>query len=145
MLNIIVIHGRLTKEPELRMTQGGTPVASFTVAVDRDYKAEDGKRETDFVDCVAWRKGAEHIANHYRKGSEILLTGRLQSRDWTDKQGNKRKAWEIVVERTDFCGSRQDGGRDATSSGAYAPPSPQGEGFAGGFAELTDDDGDLPF
>lgn len=131
MLNHIIIHGRLTKDPELRTTIGGKPVASLTVAVDRDYKTEDGRRETDFIDAVAWNKGAEHIANHYHKGSEILLSGRLQSRDLTDKQGNKRKAWEIIVDRTDFCGSKPEG----------APV----KVIAADFPEITGDDSEIPF
>jgi single-strand DNA-binding protein len=145
MLNHIDLHGRFTKDPELRRTQAGKAVASFTLAVDRDYKNQDGTRTADFIDCLAWDKLGENVHQWFHKGSEAVVSGRLQSRDWTDKQGNKRRSWEIVCDKVEFCGGRQDGGRETTSSGAYAPPSPQGEGFAGDFAELTDDDGDVPF
>lgn len=130
MLNHITIMGRLTKDPELRFTQTQTPVASFTVAVDRDYSGKDGeKKETDFIDCVAWRSTAEFISKYFTKGSKAVVDGRLQLRDWTDKDGNKRRNAEIVVGSIYFCESKR--------TGEAEPASPA-------FEELPDD-GELPF
>lgn len=164
MLNQITIHGRLTKDPELRRTQAGIAVASATVACDRDFKNEKGERETDFLDVVAWRGTGEFLANYFKKGQEAIVSGRLQIRKWTDNDGNKRSAAEIVADSIDFCGGRNggtdssatpqndrggNGGRSeaggSTSSGAYAPPSPRGEAFAGDFVPLEGDDEELPF
>ena len=98
MLNHIVIMGRLTRDPELRHTQAGTAVASFTVAVDRDFKnKETGERVTDFIDCVAWRSTGEFVSKYFAKGRMAVVEGRLQLRDWTDKEGNKRRSAEILV------------------------------------------------
>lgn len=147
MFNQITVHGRLTKDPELRRTQAGIAVASATVACDRDIKNEKGEKETDFLDVVAWRGTGEFLAKYFRKGQEAIVSGRLQIRKWTDNQGNKRSAAEIVADKVDFCGSRNDGGGTggSTSSGAYAPPSPQGEGYAGDFAQIEGEDEELPF
>lgn len=163
MLNQITVHGRLTKDPELRRTQAGIAVASATVACDRDFKNDRGEKETDFIDVVAWRGTGEFLSKYFTKGQEAIISGRLQIRKWTDNQGNKRSTAEIVAEKVDFCGSRNDGGSgtggadgrvpslqraetgSSTSSGAYAPPSPQGEGFAGDFVPLEGDDEELPF
>lgn len=109
MLNHITIMGRLTKDPELRYTQTQTPVASFTVAVDRDYSGKDGgQKETDFIDCVAWRSTAEFISKYFQKGSMAVIDGRLQLRDWTDKEGNKRRNAEVVVTNIYFGSSKRD-------------------------------------
>lgn len=132
MLNQITIHGRLTKDPELRKTQAGKSVTSFNVAVDRDYQ-KDGKKEADFIDCSAWEQKADFVKNHFTKGQEILVSGRLQSRKWKDKDGKDRISWEIQVERVDFCGSKGQ----ATPATAAAP----GEEYP----EIPEDDGDLPF
>ena len=147
MLNQITIHCRLTKDPELRRTQAGIAVASATVACDRDFKNENGEKETDFLDVVAWRGTGEFLSKYFKKGQEAIVSGRLQIRKWTDKEGNKRSAAEIVADKVDFCGSRNNGGGTgwSTSSGAYAPPSPQGEGYAGDFAPLEDEVEELPF
>lgn len=107
MLNKIILMGRLTRDPELRQTQGGTKVASFALAVDRDYAAPDGKRETDFVECVAWRGTAEFAAKYFAKGQMAALEGRLQVRDWTDKDGIKRRSYEVIVESLYFAGSKR--------------------------------------
>lgn len=132
MLNQITIHGRLTKDPELRKTQAGKSVTSFNVAVDRDYQ-KDGKKEADFIDCSAWEQKADFVKSYFTKGQEILVSGRLQSRKWKDKDGKDRIAWEIQVERVDFCGSKGH----AAPATAAAP----GEEYP----ELPEDDGDLPF
>ena len=108
MLNHITIMGRLTRDAELRRTGNGTAVASFTVAVDRDHGA-DGQKETDFIDCVAWRGTGEFVSRYFGKGSMIVVSGRLQIRTWTDKDGNKRKAAEVVAEEVYFGEGRKDG------------------------------------
>lgn len=132
MLNRIIIQGRLTKDPELRRTQSGTAVASATVAVDRDFKNQDGSRETDFISVVAWKGTGELLAKYFTKGRMIVVEGRLQLRDWTDNDGNKRRTAEIVADSVYFGDSKRDGG-DAVQS------EPQG-----GFSEV-EDAGDLPF
>lgn len=101
MLNTITIMGRLTKDPELRYTQSNTPVSSFTLAVDRDYSKE-GNRETDFIDCVAWRNCGEFVSKYFHKGYLAAVIGRLQIRDWTDKDGNKRRNAEVLVDNVYF-------------------------------------------
>ena len=148
MLNHITIMGRLTRDPELRYTQSNTPVASFTLAVDRDFaNRESGERATDFIDCVAWRSTAEFISKYFSKGSLAVVAGRLQIRDWTDKEGNKRRNAEVIVDNVYFGESKR---RDSEASPSYgggfeysAPqaPSPSGNEFE----ELSEDDGELPF
>ena len=133
MLNKIVIQGRLTKDPELRRTQSGTAVASATVAVDRDFKNQDGSRETDFIPIVAWKGIGEMMAKYFTKGRMIVVEGRLQLRDWTDNDGNKRRTAEIVANNVYFSDSKKD------SESAPAQSEPQG-----GFSEI-EDDGELPF
>ena len=157
MLNHISIMGRLTRDPELRYTQSGTAVASFTVAVDRDYAGQGQQRETDFIDCVAWRQGGEFVSKYFQKGSMIAVTGRMQSRKWTDKNGQNRVSWEILVEHSYFGGSKNDnGGGQGTNyqSNSYAARRNNGvnvsaDGFDefedDGFKELDGDDGDNPF
>ena len=180
MLNHITIMGRLTRDPELRYTQSQTPVASFTLAVDRDFASRDGgERQTDFIDCVAWRQTGEFVNKYFSKGSMAVVSGRLQIREWTDRDGNKRRTAEVVAENVYFGESKR---RDDNSAPArresYGGNSYGGNqggygndrgGYAGGndrygsnnggynsgnsgysrsasaFAELEDDDGDLPF
>lgn len=113
MLNTITVMGRLTKDPELRQTTNGANVAGFTVACERDFGEKD-KRETDFIDCVAWRQTAEFVAKYFKKGSMIVVNGRLQSRKWEDREGGKRTAWEIQTERVWFGGTKSDGGDGLT-------------------------------
>ena len=109
MLNHIVIMGRLTRDPELRKTGSGVSVASFTVAVDRDFSGKDGgEKETDFIDCVAWRGTAEFVSKYFTKGRMIVASGRLQLRDWTDKEGNKRRSAEVVADNCYFGDSKKD-------------------------------------
>ena len=134
MLNHIVIMGRLTRDPELRRTGSGVAVASFTLAVDRDFAPKDGgERETDFIDCVAWRGTAEFVEKYFSKGSLAVVSGRLQMRDWTDKDGNKRISAEVQVDSIYFGGAKRDEG------GSYAGDAQEPE-----FEEL-DDDPSLPF
>ena len=133
MLNKIILMGRLTRDPELRRTQSGTAVASFTLAVDRDYKPQDGERETDFIDIVAWRGTGEFVSKYFSKGRMAVVEGRLQVRDWTDKDGNKRRSTEVVADNVYFGDSKRP------ESGTPAEPS-------GELQELPDEEkGELPF
>ena len=141
MLNHITIMGRLVRDPELRYTQSGTPVASFTIACDRDFGGKDGgEKQTDFIDCVAWRHTGEFVSKYFAKGSMAVVAGRLQIRDWTDKEGNKRRNAEINVENVYF-GSNKT--RDDAS--APAPVKEPEYNRAQAFADMDEDDGDLPF
>ena len=133
MLNKIILMGRLTRDPELRRTQSGTAVASFTLAVDRDYKPQNGERETDFIDIVAWRGTGEFVSKYFSKGRMAVVEGRLQVRDWTDKDGNKRRSTEVVADNVYFGDSKRP------ESGTPAEPS-------GELQELPDEEkGELPF
>lgn len=163
MLNHITIMGRLVRDPELRRTGSGTAVSSFTVAVDRDFSGRDGgEKETDFIDCVAWRQTGEFVSKYFTKGRMIVVSGRLQIRSWTDKEGNKRRAAEVVADNCYFGDSKKDsdnssssyGGdsygsnsygagsydQPAGSYGGYSAPPPQTE-----FSMLEGDDEQLPF
>ena len=150
MLNHITIMGRLTRDPELRRTGSGVAVASFTVAVDRDFSGRDGgERETDFIDCVAWRQTGEFVSKYFTKGSMIVVSGRLQIRVWTDKEGNKRRSAEVVADNVYFGESKRSEG--APSAGGYSAPAAGFGGYAApaapasDFAMLEDDDAQLPF
>lgn len=189
MLNHITIMGRLTRDPELRYTQSQTPVASFTLAVDRDRANDQGERATDFIDCLAWRQTGEFVSKYFGKGSMAVVAGRLQIRDWTDRDGNKRRSAEVVAENVYFGEPKRTADERTPArgvpTGAQQPSyTPNGNGYgygqnsgyrpagggynsqsgytpAGGgyqpqpnqgysrpqtaFAELEDDDGDLPF
>ena len=161
MLNHIVIMGRLTRDPELRRTGSGIAVASFSVAVDRDFGGRDGgEKETDFIDCVAWRQTGEFVSKYFTKGSMIVVSGRLQIRNWTDKEGNKRRSAEVVADNVYFGDSKRDSadGGSFNQSQGYAqsfnqvPPqqpayqAPQNVSAApSDFSMLSDDDPDLPF
>lgn len=130
MLNQIVIMGRLGKDPELRRTQSGVAVATFNVAVDRDFKDKaTGQRATDWITCVAWRSTAEFVEKYFAKGSQVLVAGRLQMRDWTDKDGNKRISAEVQAENVYFAGAKIEGGRRELPE----------------FEVMDDDDQDMPF
>lgn len=140
MLNKIIISGRLTRDPELRQTTMGTSVCSFSVAVDRDYAQPDGSRETDFIDVVAWKGTGEFVSKWFCKGDAIIVSGRLQIRDWTDRDGNKRRSAEVVAENIYFAGSkRSDVGTSRTPSPTYsdedAPPPPELPPEAQAFAD----------
>lgn len=129
MLNHIVIMGRLTRDPELRRTGTGVAVASFRVAVDRDFVSKDGgERKADFIDCVAWRQTGEFISKYFTKGRMIIVDGRLEMRDWTDKDGNKRTSAEIVVANAYFGDSKRDGD---SSGSAYGGNSYGGNTYGG--------------
>lgn len=127
MLNHITIMGRMTRDPELRYTKSETPVASFTLAVDDDFKGTDGSKTTQFIDCVAWRNTAEFVSRYFEKGSMAVVSGRLQIRDWTDNNGGKRRSAEVVVDNIYFGESKKQSNTAPT------------------FSDLGDDDGDLPF
>ena len=158
MLNHITIMGRLVRDPELRRTGSGIAVASFTVAVDRDFGSRDGgERETDFIDCVAWRQTGEFVSKYFTKGRMIVVSGRLQIRSWNDKDGNKRRTAEVVADNCYFGDSRRDGestgsfGGNTYGGNAYSAPAPSFGGYsapaasASDFAMLDDDDAQLPF
>ena len=156
MLNHIVLMGRLTRDPELRYTQSQIPVASFSLAVDRDFGGRDGgERQTDFIDIVAWRSTAEFVSKYFTKGSMAVVSGRLQIRDWTDKDGNKRRSAEVVADNVYFGESKRRDGGDTSRPAAPSASAPAHRGSYGGydnvpqggsaFSELDDDDGALPF
>ena len=159
MLNKVLIMGRLAHDPELRRTQTGTAVASFTLAVDRDMKNKaTGERATDWIDVVAWSHTAEFVSRYFTKGRMAVVEGRLQIRDWTDKDGNKRRTAEVVADNVYFGDSKREneggsyapnyGNNQGGYAGGYSAPAPSGYGAApmgGQFAELSDDDGELPF
>ena len=133
MLNKIFLMGRLTRDPELRRTGSGLAVASFSLAVDRDFKSQSGEKETDFIDIVAWRNTAEFVSKYFTKGRMAVVEGRLQIRDWTDKEGNKRRSSEVVADSIYFGDSKKDTGMPAQSYSNNGP-----------FSEV-EDDGELPF
>ena len=168
MLNHITIMGRLVRDPELRRTGSGVAVASFTVAVDRDFGGRDGgEKETDFIDCVAWRQTGEFVSKYFTKGRMIVVSGRLQIRSWTDKDGNKRRTAEVVADNCYFGDSKRDeggssyggntyggnryGNNNYGGGNAYGSPAPSYGGYnapaapASDFAMLEDDDAQLPF
>ena len=162
MLNHIVLMGRLTRDPELRRTGNGTAVASFTIAVDRDYSPKDGEKETDFFDIVAWRGTGEFVSKYFTKGRMAVVEGRLQKRKWTDKEGNKRETAEVVADHVYFGDFKKEASSDNSAGngggygGGYNAPN---SGVPGGgnynydgypdpgsdFATLDDDDAQLPF
>ena len=162
MLNKVILQGRLVADPELRRTQSGVAVVSFRIACDRDYRSKDqSANNTDFISVVAWRQTAEFISRYFTKGSMILVDGRLQVRDYTDRDGNRRYVTEVVADNVHFAASkRESGGNAGNNYGGYhnsqaaapsytAPaayePSSMGQAPANEFAELSDDDGELPF
>lgn len=162
MLNHIVLMGRLTRDPELRYTQSQIPVASFTLAVDRDYGGRDGaERQTDFIDIVAWRSTGEFVSKYFTKGSMAVVSGRLQLRDWTDRDGNKRRSAEVVADNVYFGESkrsREESGNSRPGGNSYGNGNSYGGGYennsyrgfdsapsGSAFSELSDTDGELPF
>lgn len=172
MLNHIVIMGRLTRDPELRRTGSGIAVTSFSLAVDRDFAPKDGgERETDFIDCVAWRQTGEFVSKYFTKGRMAVVSGRLQIRNWTDKDGNKRRSAEVIADNVYFGDSKREDGNASYGGNAYGgnayntgsssftpPPAPGYGGYsapaqtysapsqsASDFAMLDDNDAQLPF
>lgn len=156
MLNHITIMGRLTRDPELRRTGSGIAVTSFTIAVDRDYKSGSNEKEVDFIDCIAWRQTGEFMAKYFTKGRMAVVSGRLQTRGWTDKNGNKRKATEVIAENVYFGDSKSEPQNAQPAVNPYLPPASSSPSYDvpayGGystppsnFAILEDDDAQLPF
>ena len=168
MLNHIVLMGRLTRDPELRRTGSGVAVASFTLAVDRDYRPENGEREVDFINIVAWRGTAEFVSRYFSKGRMAVVSGRLQIRNWTDTEGSKRRSAEVVADNIYFGDSKRDsdqgGGQNNSGQQDYGAPQyggapdpgyppdygafatqPTSAAAPGDFAILEDDDSELPF
>jgi len=143
LLNKVIVMGRLTRDPELRRTQNGTAVTSFALAVDRDFKNQGGERETDFIDCVAWRNTAEFVHKYFSRGRMAVAEGRLQVRSWTDNDGNKHCSTEIVVDNMYFGDSKKDS--DSGAASAAAPAAPAGSDGHSDFAEVSEEDGELPF
>lgn len=147
MLNRIILMGRLTRDPELRHTQSGVAVASFTLAVDRDFKTQNGERETDFVDITAWRGTADFVDKYFSKGRMAVVDGRLQIEDWTDKDGNKRKSAKVVADSVYFGDSKRDS--DGAQTASYGAPKAAGApvdvNADSGFDEIGEEDGELPF
>ncbi len=139
MLNHITIMGRLARDPELRQTQSGKAVANFTLAVDRDYAEKGAERETDFIECVAWRGTAEFVDKYFGRGQMAVVSGRLQIRDWEDKDGNKRRKAEVVADNVYFGESKRDAGANGAPSYGVKPAP------ASDFAVLEDEDSQLPF
>ena len=135
MLNNIVIMGRLTRDPELRRTSSGVAVATFTLACERDFAAQGADKETDFIDIVAWRYTAEFIEKYFSKGQMAIVTGRLQIRNWEDKEGNKRRSAEILADHVYFGEAKRD--KTAQGEPQYDPQ--------GGFSEIEDIDTTLPW
>ena len=158
MLNHIDLMGRLTRDPELRYTQSQLPVVSFRIAVDRDFGGRDGaERQTDFIDIVAWRSTAEFVSKYFVKGSMAVVSGRLQIREWTDRDGNKRTSAEVVADNVYFGDSKRS--RDDSAPGAYQAPRGN-DGYqsrpnsyqsfdnapsTSAFSEMSETDGELPF
>ena len=142
MLNKIILMGRLTRDPELRRTGSGTAVTSFTLAVDRDFKSQSGEKETDFIDIVAWRTTAEFVSKYFTKGRMAIVEGRLQLRDWTDKEGGKRRSAEVVADNVYFGDSKKDGSASSGSDFHHAgvPVDVRADDF-----QEIEDDGELPF
>lgn len=147
MLNQVTIMGRFTRDPELRYTATGTAVASFTIACGRDFAdKQSGERETDFIDCVAWRQTGEFVSKYFQKGSMAVVSGRLQIRGWTDKDGNKRRTAEIVADNVYFGSSKRDSENAASSYNEPADPATgEHSAPASDFAMLEDDDDMLPY
>ena len=153
MLNHITLQGRLTRDPELRYTQSQMPVVSFSLAVERDFGSRE-ERQTDFIDCVAWRNTAEFVSKYFQKGSMAIVSGRLQIRDWTDREGGKRRSAEVVVDNIYFGGSKNSREGGQMTDAPVSRPASTGYSNAGyggaptggsAFADLDDGDGELPF
>ena len=142
MLNKLVIMGRMTKDPELKQTGSGVSVTSFSLAVERDFKdKQSGEKTTDFIDVVAWRGTADFVSKYFSKGRMAIVEGKLQTRDWMDKDGNKRKVTEVVADNVYFGDSKTSGATNSapqTSAPTFAPAEPA-------FVDLSEDDGELPF
>ncbi len=145
MLNHIVIMGRLTRDPELRRTASGIACTSFTLAVDRDYGPKDGgEKGCDFIECIAWRQTGEFVSKYFTKGRMAIVSGRLEIRDWTDKEGNKRKTAEVIATNVYFGDSKRESSNVAAPANSYQAPAGTAPAY-GDFEPLDDDDAQLPF
>ena len=148
MINNVVLMGRLTADPELKTTQSGISVTSFSIAVERNYAPKGQERQTDFINVVAWRQTAEFVTRYFHKGSMIAVEGSIQTRKYQDKNGNNRVAVEIVANNVSFCGSKAESGT-GSPDGGYQPAARQTASYqtagADDFEELPDDEDDLPF
>ena len=145
MLNSVIIMGRLTADPELRTTTSGLSVTSFTVAVDRNYKSGD-ERQTDFINCVAWRATADFVTRYFRKGQMIAVQGSLQVRNYEDKNGNKRTAYDVVADNVSFCGSKSETGNNFGAQRQESAPAVSYQSAdAGSISVLPDDNSGFPF
>lgn len=143
MINTVALMGRLTYEPELRKTPSGVSVISFQIACDRNYQKSGEERKSDFIDCTAWRQTAEFIERYFHKGSMIAVEGSIQTENYTDKDGNKRKQVQVVASNVSFCGSRSE---SAANNQGYSQPTPSySNADNSDFEEIVDDDDDLPF
>ena len=152
MLNKVLLMGRLTRDPELRRTTSGTTVTSFSLAVDRDFKSQNGEKETDFIDVVVWRSTAEFVCKYFSKGRMAVVEGRLQMNDWTGRDGQKRRNLQVVADNVYFADSKRENNTPfsgySTHNGApsgYPTPSYPTSNFSNDFAEIGDEDGELPF
>lgn len=146
MINMVALMGRLTYEPELKVTPSGVSVIRFQVAVDRNRQSKDGERQADFIDCVAWRQTAEFISRYFHKGSLIAIEGTIQTGNYTDKNGNNRKQTEVLANQVSFCGSKSESGTGNAANTTPAQPAPSyASADDSDFEEIVDDDDDLPF
>lgn len=145
MLNTVILMGRLTADPELRTTSSNLSVLSFSVAVDRSYQSQGQERQTDFINCVAWRQNADFISKYFRKGQMIAIEGSIQTRSYEDKSGNKRTAFEVIVNRASFCGSKSETGAAGGYSASAAQPASYQNNAADDFAGVDAAEDDLPF
>ncbi len=154
MLNRVVLMGRLVADPELRHTANNVAVTSFRIAVDRNYTPKGAERQTDFINIVTWRNTAEFVSRYFRKGQLVALEGSIQTRSYTDNQGNNRTAFEVVADQVYFAESRNSSSQGGNQNASFAPPPafeepPKGASFSvgdiGDFEEIDTDDGELPF
>lgn len=144
MINSVVLMGRLTYEPEIKVTPSGVSVIRFQMAVDRNYQSQSQEKQTDFIDVVAWRQTAEFISRYFHKGSMIAIVGTIQTNNFTDRDGNKRKSVEVVANQVSFCGSKSETG--TAQQGGYSQPAPSySSADNSDFEEIVDDNDDLPF
>lgn len=143
MINSVVIMGRLTYEPELRSTQSGVSVVRITIACERSYQKSNDERKADFIDVTAWRQTAEFISRYFHKGSMIAVQGSIQTDTYTDRDGNKRKSFQIVANNVSFCGSKAESG--VNTEHGEQPASGYSSADNSDFEEIVDDDDDLPF
>ena len=144
MINSVIIMGRLTYDPELRTTPNGISVVRFQVACDRNFSRSGEERKADFIDVTAWRQTAEFVSRYFRKGSMIAVEGSIQTDNFTDKDGNKRKSVQVIANNVSFCGSKAESG--TTSNPVFSQPAPSyASADNSDFEEISDDDDDLPF